>query len=818
LLFFERRKTEFFEASERILGVSEPLQALLNARGINGAAEAEAFLNPCSFPLHSPYLLNDMEKAVSRIRLAIEKSERIAVYGDYDADGVCATSILFLCLKELGADVMYHIPNRHAEGYGMNEAAVKKLSDEGVKLIVTVDNGIKSLLETELSYSLGMEVIVTDHHRCGESLPNCAALVCTAAPMNGYPNADLCGAGIAYKLAQALMGDAAEKYLALAGLATVADVVPLLGENRALVARTLAVLNKGQGPVGLQALLKAANAKRVNAHALAFLAAPRLNAAGRLADASLAVELLTCTGQEEDRAQELAQKLNALNDRRKKEEQGILESAYQMADGKNLTDARAVVLKSETWNSGVVGIAAARVAERYYRPAVLFSEKDGLLTGSARSIPGVDLHAALKRCESLFERFGGHAYAAGVTMREENFEAFSEAFEQALRETADDSLFLPRKSYELELPFSKVNMMLAEEIERLEPFGEGNPEPLIRTDGVRVVNPKRIGSEGTHLSASLENEGVFLNGVAFGMGDRLSIVLDADRVDLLFTPRIDDFWGERAVKLYVSEMRPSPVAEVERYAAARGEKFIDAFSRNVLYNNMCGFRATVVSDVFETAASLTERSFAGVAVLCFTQRGAARFLRLARERNLLQAFDTRFHSNEKSACAYHALLLAPVLDELDLSRFQNIVVYDSAMSGGVLSRLNVLAPDAKLYVSPPDALDAQSLLNALMFDRDFVADNFRALKAADRTFYNRAAALDHLCAATGALRCRCALALDVLCELAFVTENKKGNLVFEPAAARRELLESETFRAVEALLQNHETYALKLKEEMQHGA
>ncbi len=813
MLLFERRTKEFDIPSERPAGVSDVLAALLHARGAHDAASMEAFLNPCDAPLLDPYVINDMDKAVSRIREAISNHERICVYGDYDADGVCATSILFLCLKKLGAEVCFHIPNRHSEGYGMNCDAVKKLADDNVKLIITVDNGVKSVEETKLASSLNMDVIVTDHHRCGDSMPKCTALVCTAIPESLCMDLELCGAGIALKLAQALTGfEPEEDQLVLAGLATVADVVPLLGENRSLVAHAIRIVNKGGGPVGLRALMEAANAKRADARTFAYLLAPRLNAAGRLDDATLSVELLTSA--DEDHARGIAQQLDALNARRKKEEQSIMELACEMAEGISLTTRRGIILKSDTWNSGVVGIAAARIAERYYRPTVLFSERDGLLTGSARSILGVDLHAALKRCESLFVRFGGHAYAAGVTMEAKNLAAFEEAFEEALRETADDSSFLPKKSYELEIPFREVSLKLAKEIERLEPFGEGNAEPLFRVDNIRIRNLKRIGNEGAHLSLTAEYEGAYANAVGFFMGDKFSLALDADKADILFTPKSDAFFGEPALKLHLSELRPSRIENAETYIEARSDKFIDAISRNVRYNKNCGFRVQVVSNAFETAANEAVKHFAGVAALCFTPKGAAHFLRFLHERDLLDRFDARFITPDKSACAYHTLLLAPDLTQSDLSRYQSIVVCDSPLFTGMLARLNELAPSANIYVAPPVVEDVEQLLTSVRLDRGFMAKVFRAFKATDRAFYNRSAALDALSSATGERRSKCSLALDVMLELDFASENKLGNIELRKNPKPRELIESETFQATEAILEDHEAY----KEELDHGA
>ncbi|NCB31593.1 MAG: single-stranded-DNA-specific exonuclease RecJ, partial [Clostridia bacterium] len=572
-------------------GISLKLARLLYARGARTAAQMEAFLHPSDFQFHSPFFFFDMDKAVARIRQAKEKKEQICVYGDYDVDGVCATSIVLGCLQKLGVQAFYHIPSRHTEGYGMHPEAVREIAAAGASLILTVDNGVKAVDEIALAKELGMDVIVTDHHLCGEKLPAAAAILCHTRPEDHYPNPDLCGAGTAYKLAAALLGEEeASAYIPLAGLATMADVVPLMGENRALVALALRRLNDKTCCPGLQALGKLVNEKgrAFTARDLAFGFAPRLNAAGRLEDAGLCVELL-CTG-DASRAREIACQLDGLNRRRQQEEGAIIAQAAEMIEADDLTERRSIVLKSPDWNPGVVGIAAARIAERYWRPTVLFAQTGELLTGSARSVPGVDIHRALKENEACFLRFGGHAYAAGATMEVGRFAELQEGLERALWKYETAERFLPGIQYEDEVEPGELTLKLAEELALLEPFGQGNPEPAFRTDGVLLRNVRRIGGEGAHLKATAVQNNHYGELVAWGAGYRLQELLDKERCDIIYTPSLNEWNGLRQVQLRVEAFRGTAIKEAPAFLSKRSDKFIDAFSHNILYNSGCALR------------------------------------------------------------------------------------------------------------------------------------------------------------------------------------------------------------------------------------
>ncbi|MDO5111499.1 MAG: single-stranded-DNA-specific exonuclease RecJ [Clostridia bacterium] len=776
----------------RVKGISPLLAALLARRGAADAAAMRAFLEPDIASLFDPFLFSGMEAAVSRIRAAIEGRERICVYGDYDVDGVCAVSMLLLCLRKLGADACYHIPSRHNEGYGMNLGAVEALAAQGVKLIVTVDNGVKAHEEAARCYELGMELVITDHHISGETLPRCEAALCHTLPGEAYPNRDICGAGTAFKLVQALCGfDEARRYFPLAGLATVADVVPLLGENRVIVAEALRMLNAGDAPTGLLALGREVNKEgKFSAYHFAFGFAPRLNAAGRIADASLCVELLCCA--EEAEAARMAATLSHLNAERQSEELAICAEAYAVLNAADLTERHAIVLKGD-WNSGVIGIAASRIAEKYYRPAILFSQKDGVLTGSARSIKGVHIYAALLQCAGLFIRFGGHAAAAGVTMDEANYDAFCARFEEAVRFVApDEALFVPRRTYELEAPLEDVDMGFAEDIERLAPFGEGNPRPLLRIRDAHLRGLKRMG-DGSHLRGTLTANTATRPCTLFNMGDAWETLLAMDRCDLLCAPAVNVWNGTRSLQIQLKAVRASCPGDTDAYIDAHAPKFVDAISRNIRYNTIRDDLALekVAPDEWLCGA-LTHAQ--GTLILCFTASGAKRLLQ---SRDVYACMDVTFFKEPKQACAYNAAVLAPVLDEMEPWRYRRVLVYDTPVLPGVAKRLRELLPDAQIMTGEAHAADTEEIVEALRMDRARMALLYRALRQADRQFYNREELADYLCRKTDLARPLCALGVDIMLELGFA--HAHNGIVFVPDAPSRPLEESAIYRALQAL-------------------
>ena len=454
------------------LGLSETTASVLVRRGYSDPAHARAFLE-ADIPEHDPFLLGDMEAACAAIRAAIADGKPICVHGDYDVDGICATALAVTVLRELGAEVSWHLPSRFEEGYGLSGETLTRLAGEETGLVLTVDCGITAVEEVAHAKELGLDVVVTDHHRPGETLPDCPVV---ATRPSDYPFPELCGTGVVYKLAQALGAADLDRRLDLVALATVADVVPLLDENRGLVAAGLKRLAVTTNP-GLRALMGAARVDpaTVDAGAIGFRLAPRINAAGRLGHPGTALELLLTDDPKE--ADRLAGELETLNrDRQAVEDRILREALAQVAEWPEAKQRRrGYVLAGEDWHRGVIGIVASRLVERFHRPVVLIAGGDEEWTGSGRSIPAFDLHGALGACAGLLGRWGGHRAAAGLSIRPENVEAFAEAFAaRAAEELAEEDL-APVVRVDAVVRGTELTLDLCSELERLAPFGLGNP-------------------------------------------------------------------------------------------------------------------------------------------------------------------------------------------------------------------------------------------------------------------------------------------------------------------------------------------------------
>ncbi len=492
-------------------GFSRPFAAMLARRGLVDDASITAFLHPEKNDLPDPFALADMDRAAARIKTAIEAGERICVYGDYDTDGVCATAILTDALKKCGANVTYLLPSRFDEGYGLHPNAVDAMRSDGVRLIVTVDNGVSAHAEIAYAARCGMDTVVTDHHRCHETLPDAQAVVCASRTEQDPALGCLCGAAVAMLLAQAL-GVRIGQYLPIAALATMADVVPLTEQNRAIVRKGLPLVSMQPG---LSALLDAAGVSEIAGEStLSFILAPRINAAGRMGDASRAVRLLLTEDDAERTA--LAAELESENLRRRAEEQRIFQEALAQVGG---SDPHILVLRGTDWNTGVIGIVASRLLERYRCPVFLFSEVNGLLIGSGRSVPAVDLFALLTRHRELLLRFGGHRLAAGATIEYGTFETLKTALEEDLSHAFP--LGLPEETalYEDRLALSEITPAFAKELTYLAPFGEGNRAPLFLIEGT-LTGVRMMGREGNHLGAKITDGRTSVRIVSFGNGDR----------------------------------------------------------------------------------------------------------------------------------------------------------------------------------------------------------------------------------------------------------------------------------------------------------
>jgi single-stranded-DNA-specific exonuclease len=575
-------------ALEREANVSPVVAQLLIARNICDARQAAEFLNPKLNGLRDPEQLPGVSEAADRLMQAIRGERPIVVYGDYDADGITGTALLVECLTLLGAKVSYYVPHRIDEGYGLNDEALGTLAARGAAVVVTVDCGIASLKQAETARELGLELIVTDHHEFADRLPAAAAIVHPRLPGTAYPFAGLSGAGVAFKLAWAVcqraneskkvsprMRDFLVKAVGLAAIGTVADVVPLLDENRILVRHGLASLTQDVG-LGMRRLIKLTGLDGkscLECEDIGFTLAPRLNAAGRLGQAQLAVELLTTTSTE--RAAALAEYLHELNSSRESLERSVYLAAAKLAQEQfDPEHDAALVLAGRDWHPGVIGIVAGRLAEKYHRPVVMIA-LDGLGVkpgiGSVRGVAGFHVHQALGGCSEHLMSHGGHAAAGGLRIEELRIDAFREDFCQFAAGVIRDEDRVAELWIDSETPLSSLTMHTVEQIEQLAPFGQGNHRPLLSATGVTLAEPpKRIGGGGRHLSLRLAQHGVKLRGVAFGGGEWAVELGAADGpLSLAFRPVINSFQGRRTVELHVVDWRcDEPAATAAAVPAA----------------------------------------------------------------------------------------------------------------------------------------------------------------------------------------------------------------------------------------------------------
>jgi len=558
-------------------GVTPVVAQLLICRGIRDPKAAREFLEPKLSDLRDPGLLPGCCAAAEFLHQAISDGRQITIYGDYDVDGMTGTTILLKCLRLLGADANYYVPSRIEEGYGMNHDAVRSLAERDTQVLVTVDCGIASVAEAETAEQVGIDLIVTDHHQPAERLPNARAIVHPDLPGRDYPFAGLSGAGVALKLAWALCQQASGakrvnprmrnflvSAVGLAAMGTVADVVPLVDENRVLVHHGLVSLKEKPG-LGLEALMRVTeldSKPALDSEDIGFVLGPRLNAAGRLGQAQLAIELLSTD--RADRAEELAHYIHGLNDSRQKLERSIYRAANkQVKEQFNPEENAALVLADRDWHPGVIGIVAGRLAEKYHRPTILIAQdqlgiKPG--TGSCRSVPGFDLHAALGQCSEYLCGHGGHAAAAGLTIDDQRIDEFRAAFCEVAEQEITEELRVAELNIDAEAPLSAFTLKVVNQIEQLGPFGQSNARPLLCTSGVSLAEPPRpIGSGGHHLAVKLTQHNVTLRAVAFGGGEWADDLAAATApLDVAFRPVINSFRGRRNVELHLVDWRTNP--------------------------------------------------------------------------------------------------------------------------------------------------------------------------------------------------------------------------------------------------------------------
>ena len=548
---------EIVEKIKNEFNLSKLVASIIASKGMKNQDEIEVFLHPRRNDFHDPFLLPDMEKAVDRIVKAINNNEKVAIYGDYDVDGITSSTVLHRFLKDRGLDTDIYIPNRLSEGYGLNSNEINKIAETGHTLIITVDCGITGKEEVALAKTLGIDTIVTDHHEPPQEdgLPDAVAVVDAKRKDNKYPFNGLAGVGVAFKLTQALTQrlnireEQNLKYLDIVCVGTISDIVPLVDENRTISQLGLRLVKQTRN-VGLRVLLESIGYKKIDSNTVSFGVAPRINACGRMGHEREALQLFLTDNIEE--AKEITQKLNNYNLERQDIEKRIFDEAQEMLKIEE-NKLPCIVLAKENWHHGVIGIVSSKMTEMYGKPSILLSIEENLEKGSGRSVPGFDLHEALENCKENIKQFGGHSMAVGITLEKEKFEAFKEAFEK-YAENMNVSEIVPVINVDEKLSLDDISIQNIKELEILEPFGEANKMPIFQISNLKIDSIRAI-SEGKHLKMTLKDEKRVIDVIGFNMGNLAEEYPIGTKVDIVGNLEINNYRGIENIQINLKDIR-----------------------------------------------------------------------------------------------------------------------------------------------------------------------------------------------------------------------------------------------------------------------
>ena len=559
------KKWEFYNSDEKLVdeicekyNLNKVIGKIIVNRHVVKDEDVRIFITPTRDDFYDPFLFKEMDSAVDRIIKAINNKERILIYGDYDVDGITSTTVLKKYFIDRGITVDTYIPNRLHEGYGLNKNAIDKIKEKNIDLIITVDCGISAIEEIDYAISLGMDIIVTDHHEVGEKLPNALAVIDAKRKDNTYPFRSLAGVGVVFKLIQALSiklqikPEEYLKYLDLVCVGTISDIVPLEGENRT-IAKLGLMLIKVTRNLGLRELIKSSGYKEIDSNTISFGVAPRINACGRMGHEEEALKLFLAEDLES--ATKITKELNEYNTLRQSMEKTIYEEAIQEIEKNHLEENNSIVLGGKGWHHGVIGIVSSKVTDKYYKPSILLSFEDDIAKGSGRSVPGFDLYEGLTKCDDLLEKYGGHSMAVGLTLKKENLEKFKERFEEIAKEKNIKEL-VPIIYIDDELKLKDINMDLVKGLSILEPFGEANKVPLFLIRNLKIDSIRAL-SEGRHLKLTLRDENFVINAIGFELGYLAEEYRIGDRIDVVGTLEINSFNGFSSIQINMKDIRKS---------------------------------------------------------------------------------------------------------------------------------------------------------------------------------------------------------------------------------------------------------------------
>ena len=550
---------EKVEEVKRKYQINELLATILVNRNIINEEDIRLFLNPTREDFYDPFLIKDMDIAVDRILQAIDKKEKVTIYGDYDVDGITSITVLKSFLKDIGIEANFYIPNRLEEGYGLNKNAIDKIKQNGCDLMITVDCGISAIEEIKYANSLGIETIVTDHHEAGNELPEAIAVIDNKRKDSTYPFRELAGVGVVFKLTQALgikLGLKEEtylKYLDIVCVGTISDIVPLVDENR-VIAKLGLMLVKQTKNIGLKSIINSSGYTKIDSNTISFGVAPRINACGRMGKAEEALELFLSKDIYE--VNDLTKKLNEHNRKRQETEKSIFESALKKIQEEHLDENKAIIVGGENWHHGVIGIVSSKITEMYFKPSILLSfEEDGIGKGSGRSIPGFDLHDALMKCLDTIEKFGGHSMAVGITIKKDKLEEFKKEFEEIATESHIEEI-VPIINIDAKIALGDINKEMVESLKQLEPFGEANKMPIFAFKNLKIDSIRAL-SEGKHLKLTLKEDNYIINAIGFNIGNLSEEYRIGDKVDIAGVLEINTFNGVDNLQINIKDIMKS---------------------------------------------------------------------------------------------------------------------------------------------------------------------------------------------------------------------------------------------------------------------
>lgn len=701
-------------------GLSPAIAPLLLQRGISTPEEAAEFLNPSLEKLHSPFLMKDMRAVVERINNAITAKKRIMIYGDYDADGVSATALLLSYLRGRGAQVDFYIPDRHEEGYGLNMQAVEALAPK-CDLLLTVDCGITSIEEVAYAKQLGLDVIVTDHHHALDTRPDALILNCR---LDGYPFPYLAGVGVALKLVHALGGlEEAIKYFDIAAIGTVADIVNLTGENRVIVYYGLKQINENTRQ-GILALLEGAGVagKELTSTNIGYNLGPMINAGGRIGHSANSVEML-CTN-DKNFAADVVATLKEHNQIRQTQEAQILEGALkQIENDRDFSYQKAVFVASDGWNPGVIGIVASRLAERYTKPTFVLAKVGDQYVASARSIRGVNLFAILQTMPELFVRYGGHEMAAGLTIKCEQYPTFKQRVEEQLA-LLDDAVWIPTMLYDQVIRLPELTPAYMQELECLQPFGQGNQIPVYLLEDAEVTFAATMGAANNHLRMSLRQEGISMEAAAFKMGYRVSEAQGS--IDAAVVPELNTWQGRTCVRLMLRQFAPN-LKRFAQYIFDSKEKHACGYFQKALTPPIVGFKRHLAIPQ-EKVFDLLKESIAGTLLLYTAPETATEWLELLTQNGLLDRVFLKYGTQTGTLPAYNLLCAVGAFANEGLEQFKNIILLDELLDKGLIDHILAAAPSALVFTCAKQG-NLTAMVNEYAPDVQTVRLLYKALRA-----------------------------------------------------------------------------------------